>query len=125
MSILVQFPKNLYFWNENEKLDQIDPIFEKKFKGKFFGGGIISFLENSYLKCEENVRTFPNSFRLVPHNLSGIPPILWPTMWQECEEKVSVNDIIIDSHFENRDVSQIEVISLNILGHFNSIYCIL
>ena len=45
-----------------------------------------------YLKCEENVRTFLSSFRLVPHNVSGIPPTLWPTMWQECEENVSLNE---------------------------------
>ena len=49
-------------------------------------------LENSYLKCEENVRTFPSSFRLVPHNVSGIPVTLWLTMWTECEEFVSLNE---------------------------------
>ena len=65
---------------------------KKKFERKFFRGGIPSFLENSYLECEENVRTFPSSFRLVPHNVSGIPPTLWPTMWQECEENVSLNE---------------------------------
>ena len=58
----------------------------------FFGGGIPSFLENSYLECEENVRTFPSSFRLVPHNVSGIPPTLWLTMWPECKENVSLNE---------------------------------
>ena len=68
------------------------PTFEKKFKREFFGGGIPSFLENCYLECEENVRTFLSSFRLVAHNVSGFPPILWPTMWQECEENVSLNE---------------------------------
>ena len=58
----------------------------------FFEGGIPSFLENSYLECEENVRTFPSSFRLVPHNVSGILPTLWLTMWLECEENVSLNE---------------------------------
>ena len=50
------------------------PTFEKKFEREFFGGGIPSFLENSYLECEENVRTFPSSFRLVPHNVSEFRP---------------------------------------------------
>ena len=68
------------------------PTFEKKFEHEFFGGGIPSFLENSYLEFEENVRTFLSSFRLVPYNVSGIPPTLWPTMWQECEENVRLNE---------------------------------
>ena len=68
------------------------PTFEKKFEREFFGGGIPSFLENSYLECEENVRTFPSSFRLVPHNVNGIPPTLWPTMRPDCEENVSLNE---------------------------------
>ena len=68
------------------------PTFEKKFEREFFGGGIPYFLENSYLECEENVRTFSSSFRLVLHNVSGIPPTLWPTMGQECEENVSLNE---------------------------------
>ena len=54
----------------------------------FFGGGIPWLLENSYMECEEILRTFQSSFRLVPHNVSGIPPTLWPTMWQECEENI-------------------------------------
>ena len=60
----------------------------------FFNGTI--FLEEefllSFMECEENVRTFPSSFRLVPHNVSGISPTLWPTMWPECEENVSLNE---------------------------------
>ena len=68
------------------------PTFENKFEREFFGGGIPSFLENSYLECEENVRTFPSSFRLVPHNVSGISATLWLTMWTECEEFVSLNE---------------------------------
>ena len=57
--------------------------------------GTIFFEEEfllSYLECEENVRTFLSSFGLVPHNMSGIPPTLWLTMWQECEEKMSPNE---------------------------------
>ena len=46
----------------------------------------------SYQECEENVRSIPSSFRLVPHNLSGIPATLWITMWTECEEFVSLNE---------------------------------
>ena len=46
----------------------------------------------SYQECEENVSTFPNSFRLVPHNVSGIPATLWLTMWPECGEFVSLNE---------------------------------
>ena len=44
------------------------------------------------MECEEVVRTFPSSFRLVPHNVSGIPATLWLTMWPECEEFVSLNE---------------------------------
>ena len=60
----------------------------------FFGGGIPFFLENSYQDCEEIEigRSFPSSFRLVPHNVNGIPPTLWPTKWLECEENVSLNE---------------------------------
>ena len=43
------------------------------------------------MECEEIERTFPSSFRLVPHNVSGIPATLWLTMWTECEEFVSLN----------------------------------
>ena len=60
----------------------------------------------------ENVRSFPSSFRLVPHNVSGIPATLWVTMWPECEEFVSLNEnayyqitfgilLTIPSHFSN------------------------
>ena len=60
----------------------------------FFTGTI--FLEEefliSYQECEEIVRSFPSSFRLVPHNMSGIPLTLWLTMWPECEENVSLNE---------------------------------
>ena len=60
----------------------------------FFTGTI--FLEEefliSYQECEEIVRSFPSSFRLLLHNVSGIPPTLWPTMWQECKENVSLNE---------------------------------
>ena len=38
------------------------------------------------MECEEIERTFPSSFRLVPHNVSGILATLWLTMWTECEE---------------------------------------
>ena len=58
----------------------------------FFGGGIPSFLENSYQECEETVRSFLISLRLVPHNVNSIPFTLWPTMWPECEENVSLNE---------------------------------
>ena len=75
------------------------PTFEKKFEREFFGGGIPSFLENSYLECEENVRTFPSSFRLVPHNVSGILPTLWLPMWQECEKNVSLNEDAFYSYY--------------------------
>ena len=44
------------------------------------------------MECEEIERTFPSSFRLVPHNVSGIPATLWLTMWTECEEFVSLNE---------------------------------
>ena len=54
------------------------------------------FLEEGFLifyqECEESVRTFPSSFRLVPHNVSGISATLWLTMWTECEEFVSLNE---------------------------------
>ena len=73
--------------------------FEKKFEHEFFGEGIPSFLEYSYLEYEENVRTFPSSFRLVPHNVSGIPATLWLTIWTECEEFVSLNE---DPYCEDR-----------------------
>ena len=74
--------KNIFLeWEWKTKLN--GPIksltFEKKFEREFFGGGIPSFLENSYLECEENVRTFPSSFRLVRYNVAG--------MWRECEPK--------------------------------------
>ena len=49
-------------------------------------------VENSHQECEEIVRRFPSSFRLVPHDVNGIPPTLWPTMWLECEENVSPNE---------------------------------
>ena len=39
-------------------------------------------------ECEEIVRSFPSSFRLVPHNVNRISP----TMWPECEENVSMNE---------------------------------
>ena len=39
-----------------------------------------------------SVRRFPSSFRLDPHNVSGIPATLWLTMWTECEEYVSLNE---------------------------------
>ena len=44
------------------------------------------------MECEEIERTFPSSFRLVPHNVSGILATLWLTMWTECEEFVSLNE---------------------------------
>ena len=44
------------------------------------------------MKCEEIERTFPSSFRLVLHNVSGIPAKLWLTMWLQCEEFVSLNE---------------------------------
>ena len=50
-----------------------------------FGGGIP-------LECEKIERTFPSSFRLVPHNVSRILATLWLTMWTECEEVVSLNE---------------------------------
>ena len=69
-----------------------------------FSRGTI-FLEEgfliSYQECEENVRSFPSSFRLVPHNVSGIPATLWLTMWTECEEFVSLNEeAYSDAYFE-------------------------
>ena len=57
---------------------------EKKFEREFFGGGIPSFLENSQQECEEIVGSFSSSFRLVPHNVNRVPPIMWP----KCEESV-------------------------------------
>ena len=45
----------------------------------------------SYQECEENVRSFPSSFRLLPHNVSGNLATLWLTMWTECEDFVSLN----------------------------------
>ena len=44
------------------------------------------------MECEEIERTFPSSFRLDPHNVSGIPATLWLTMWTECEKFVSLNE---------------------------------
>ena len=38
------------------------------------------------------MRSFSNSFRLVPHKVSGILPTLWLTMWPECEDFVSLNE---------------------------------
>jgi len=46
----------------------------------------------SYQECEENVRSFPSSFRLVLHNVSGILAMLWLTMCLECEEFMSLNE---------------------------------
>ena len=68
------------------------PTFEKKFEREFFGGGIPSFIENSYQECEEIVKSFPSSFRLVRHNVNRIPPTLWLPMCPECEENVSLNE---------------------------------
>jgi len=81
--------KNIIFFVIGPKLTFLSNVFKWNY---FFGRGIPSFLENSYLECEENVRAFLSSFRLVPHNVSGIPPTLWPTMWQECEENVNLNE---------------------------------
>ena len=53
------------------------------------------------MECEEIERTFPSSFRLVPHNVSGIPATLWLTMWTECEEFVSLNE---DPYNQFRDL---------------------
>ena len=54
------------------------------------------FLEEEFLisceECEENVSTFPSSFKPVPHNVGGIPATLWLTMWLECEECMSLNE---------------------------------
>ena len=58
----------------------------------FFGGEIPSLLQNSYKECEEIVRNFLSSFRLVPHNVNGIPDTSLATMWQEFEENVSLNE---------------------------------
>ena len=44
------------------------------------------------MECEEIERTFPSSFKLVPHNVSGIPATLWLTMWTEREEVASLNE---------------------------------
>ena len=44
------------------------------------------------MECKEIVRTFLSSFRLVLHNVSGIPATLWLTMRTECEEFVSLNE---------------------------------
>ena len=44
------------------------------------------------MECEEIERTFPSSFRLIPHNVSRIPATVWLTMWTECEEFVSLNE---------------------------------
>ena len=44
------------------------------------------------LECEEIERTFPSSFRLVPHNMSGIPATLWLTLCTGYEEFVSLNE---------------------------------
>ena len=41
------------------------------------------------MECEQIERT---SFRIVPHNVSGILATLWLTMWTECEEFVSLNE---------------------------------
>ena len=90
------------------------PKFEKKFEREFFGGGIPSFLENSYLECEENVRTFPSSFRLVPHNVSGIPPTLWLTMWPEFEEFVSLNE---DAYWGTRGLRKNELLKCMVIAY--------
>ena len=66
--------KNINFFEIGPKLTLISNIFQWNY---FFGGGIP-------LECEEIERTFPSSFRLVPHNVNGIPPTLWPTLWPEC-----------------------------------------
>ena len=53
---------------------------------------ISNFLENSHQECEEIMRSFLSSYRLVPHNLNGISPTLWLAMWPEFEENVSLNE---------------------------------
>ena len=60
-----------------------------------FSSGAIFLVEGFLIfsqECEENVRSFPSSFKLVPHNVSGILSTLWLTMWTECEEFVSLNE---------------------------------
>ena len=37
----------------------------------------------SFMECKENVKTFPSSFRLVPHNVSGIQLTMWGTNLNE------------------------------------------
>ena len=74
--------KNINFFEIGPKLTSLTNTF---YWNNFFGGGIP-------LECKEIERTFPSSFRLVPHNVSGIPATLWLTMWTECEEFVSLNE---------------------------------
>ena len=80
-SFLFSIQKYIFFWNWT-KIDTFSGWFLMEL---FFGGGIP-------LECKEFVRTFPSSFGLVPHNVSGIPATLWLTMWTECEEFVSLNE---------------------------------
>ena len=74
--------KNIFFFEIGPKLTLLSNIFKWNY---FFGGGIP-------LECEEIETTFLSSFRLVPHNVSGIPVTLWLTMWTECEEFESLNE---------------------------------
>ena len=59
--------------------------------------------------------TFLSSFRLVPHNVSGILATFWLTMWLECEEFVSLNEdaysftLYVKSTFEDSKVSYLIV----------------
>ena len=87
----------------------------------FFTGTI--FLEDefliSYLECEKIVGSFLSSFRLVPHNVSGIPPTLWLTMWQEYEEIVSLND---DAHYHFLSCMNIRNVKYNDLNNTFNIF---
>ena len=82
-NLLIWFQKFLKSLNWT-KIDLFWQCFSWKY---FLGDWIPSFLENSYWECEENVRIIPRSLRHVPHNVSGIPATLSPTMWQECKSK--------------------------------------
>ena len=63
------------------------------------------------MECEEIERTFPSSFRLVFHNVSGILATLWLTMRMECEEFVSLNE---DPYYERNSCNLFALIDRNL-----------
>ena len=53
-------------------------------QGVYGAGKVCPFKKQD---CDENMRRYPSSFTLVPHNMNGILATLLPKMWQECDPK--------------------------------------